>query len=280
MFPFKKKWDDGCLNKLDVENPSPVQFSSVAQSCLTLSTPWITARQASLSITNSWSLLKLMSIESVMPSSHLILFRPLLLLPPIPPSIRVFSNKLFAWGGHSIGVSASSSVLPMNTQDWSPLGWTLYVSNHRVSSHHSVQFKYLIIVFVIFTPKISTKSSVLYDFTYKFVFEKNEHSCPQKAKHRIIIWLRFSNPMYILIGIEGKSSSKCLYAICLRCCLQWPKGRNNTCLHWQMNKRNVVYASKWSIIQPLKEIMFWYMLQYKWIVKILSMWNKPFIVIK
>ena len=55
-------------------------------------TPWITARQASLSITNSRSLLKLMSIESVMPSTHLILSCPLLLLPPIPPSIRVFSN--------------------------------------------------------------------------------------------------------------------------------------------------------------------------------------------
>ena len=56
-------------------------------------TPWIAARQASLSITNSRSLLKLMPIESVMPSSHLILYRPLLLLPPIPPSIRVFSNE-------------------------------------------------------------------------------------------------------------------------------------------------------------------------------------------
>ena len=55
--------------------------------------PWITARQASLSITNSQSLLKLLSIESVMPSSHLILCRPLLLLPQIPPSIRVFSNE-------------------------------------------------------------------------------------------------------------------------------------------------------------------------------------------
>ena len=56
-------------------------------------TPWITARQASLSITNSRSSLRLMSIKSVMPSSHLILCRPLLLLPPIPPSIRVFSNE-------------------------------------------------------------------------------------------------------------------------------------------------------------------------------------------
>ena len=56
-------------------------------------TPWIAARQASLSITNSQSLLKLMSIESVMPSNHHILSRPLLLLPPIPPNIRVFSDE-------------------------------------------------------------------------------------------------------------------------------------------------------------------------------------------
>ena len=56
-------------------------------------TPWITAYQASLSITNSWSLLRFMSIKSMMPSNHLILCYPLLLLPPIPPSIRVFSNE-------------------------------------------------------------------------------------------------------------------------------------------------------------------------------------------
>ena len=72
-----------------------VQFSSVQSlSCVWLfATPWIAAHQASLSITNSWSSLRLTSIESVMPSSHLILCRPLLLLPPIPPSIRVF----FQW---------------------------------------------------------------------------------------------------------------------------------------------------------------------------------------
>ena len=56
-------------------------------------TPWITAHQASLSITNSWSSIKLMSMESVMPSSHLILRHPLFLLTPIPPSIRVFCNE-------------------------------------------------------------------------------------------------------------------------------------------------------------------------------------------
>ena len=63
-------------------------------SCVRLfATQWIAARQASLSITNSWSSLKLMCIELVIPSSHLILCRPLLLLPPFPPSIRVFSNR-------------------------------------------------------------------------------------------------------------------------------------------------------------------------------------------
>ena len=71
------------------------QFSSVQSlsHVRLFATPRIAARQASLSITNSQSLLKLMSIKSVMPSSHLILCRPLLLLPPIPPSIRVFSNE-------------------------------------------------------------------------------------------------------------------------------------------------------------------------------------------
>ena len=69
-----------------------VSFSSVAQSCRLFATPWTAACQACLSIVNSWSLLKLMSIESVMPSNHLLLCRPLLLPPSIFPSIRIFSN--------------------------------------------------------------------------------------------------------------------------------------------------------------------------------------------
>ena len=75
--------------------PCAIQFSSVQSLSRVrlFATPWITARQASLSITNSRSSLRLESIESVMPSSHLILCRPLLLLPHIPPSIRVFSNE-------------------------------------------------------------------------------------------------------------------------------------------------------------------------------------------
>ena len=80
-------------------------------------TSWTAARPASLSFTIFQSLLKLMSMESVMPSKHLILCHPLLLLPSIFPSIRIFSSQLFTSGGQSIGVSASTSVLPINTQD-------------------------------------------------------------------------------------------------------------------------------------------------------------------
>ena len=92
-------------------------------------TPWIAARQASRSITNSQSSLRLMSIESVMPSRLLILCHPLLLLPPIPPSIRVFSmSQLFAWDGQTTGVSASASFPPKNSQGGSPSEWTGWIS--------------------------------------------------------------------------------------------------------------------------------------------------------
>ena len=107
----------------DLENGS---FSpcSVTQLCPALYDPWTAARQASL-YTISQSLFKLMSIESVMPSNHLILCHPFLLLPSVFPSIKVFSNEsVLHISGQSIGVSASASVIPMNIQNWSPLtGW-------------------------------------------------------------------------------------------------------------------------------------------------------------
>ena len=83
-----------CINS-SIHFYSSVQFSSVQSLSRfqLFATPWIAAHQASLSITSSRSSLRLMSVESVMPSSHLILCRPLLLLPPIPSSIRVFSNE-------------------------------------------------------------------------------------------------------------------------------------------------------------------------------------------
>ena len=103
-------------------------FSSVpfSHSVRLSATPQTTAGQASLSITNSRSLLKLLSTESVMPSNHLILCRPLLLLPSVFPSIRV--SQLFASGGQCFGVSASASVLPVNIQDCFPLGLTDWIS--------------------------------------------------------------------------------------------------------------------------------------------------------
>ena len=116
-------------------------------------TPWIAARQASLSITISRSSLKLTSIKSVMPSSHLILCRPLFLLPPIPPSIRVFSNEStlpmrwpkywsfsFSWNYFSPTIS----FLPKKSQGWSPSEWTGWISLQskglsRVFSNTTVQ---------------------------------------------------------------------------------------------------------------------------------------------
>ena len=93
-------------------------------------TPWIAARQASLSITNSRNLLKPTSIQSVLLSNHLIPCCPLLLPPATFPASGSFQmSQLFASGGQSIGVSASASVLPMNIQDWFPLGWTGWISS-------------------------------------------------------------------------------------------------------------------------------------------------------
>ena len=108
-------------------------------------TPWTAERQASLSITNSWSLLRLMS-ESVMPSNHHILCRPLLLpLSVFPPASSSFpKSQFFTLGGQSIGVSVSTSVLPMNIQDLFPLGLTGLVSFQskglsRVFSNNTIQ---------------------------------------------------------------------------------------------------------------------------------------------
>ena len=110
---------------------SSIQFSSVAQSCPTLCDP-MEFCTPSLPVHQLPELLRLMSLKLVMPSNLLILCCPLLLLPSVFPSIRVFSNEstlhLLASGGQCIGVSASASVLPMNIQNWFPLGWTGWIS--------------------------------------------------------------------------------------------------------------------------------------------------------
>ena len=124
-----------------------VQFSSIQLlSCVRLiATIWIAAHQASLSIINSWSSPKLMCIELVMPSSHLILCCPLLLLPPIPPSIRIFSNKstlCMRWPKYW---SFSSIISPSNEHPGLiSLRWTGWISLQskglsRVFSNTTVQ---------------------------------------------------------------------------------------------------------------------------------------------
>ena len=108
-------------------------------------TPWTAARQASPSITNSQSLLKLMSIELVMPPNHLVLCRPFSSWHQSFPASGSFPvSQLFTSGGQSIGVSAQASVLPMNIQEWFPVGLIGWISlqskvHSRVFSNTTVQ---------------------------------------------------------------------------------------------------------------------------------------------
>src|SRR5574337_23414 len=120
-----------------------MKISSVQSlSCVQLfATPWTAARQASLSITNSWSSLRLMSIESVMPSSHLIFRHPLLLLPPIPPSIRVFSNEsnlCMRWPKDSQESSPTPQFKSINSSPLSLLHSQTLASIHDHRKNHSL----------------------------------------------------------------------------------------------------------------------------------------------
>ena len=120
----EKSWLETTFKKLTSWHLVP-SVSSVAQLCPTLCNPMDRSTPGSLSIANPQSLLKLMSIESVMPSHHLILCHPLLLLPSIFPSIRVFSDESVLHIRWPKGwIFSSASVLSMNIQDWFPLGWT------------------------------------------------------------------------------------------------------------------------------------------------------------
>ena len=119
-------------------------------------TPRTAAHQASLSITNPQSLLKLMSIESMMPSNHLILCCPLLLLPSILPSIGVFSNEsvlCIRWP--NTGASTLALVFPMNIQDWFPLGLAGLISLWPRNSHESSP-----------TPQFKSINSLVLSFIY------------------------------------------------------------------------------------------------------------------
>ena len=115
IMPFAATW----MNLSSVQSLSRVQL---------FVTPWTAAHQVSLSITKSQNLLKLTSIETVMPSNYLILCHPLLLPPLIFSASGSFPmSQFFASGDQNIGVLASASVFPMNMQDWFPLGWTSWI---------------------------------------------------------------------------------------------------------------------------------------------------------
>ena len=137
-----------------------VQFSSVVSDSVT---PWTAACQASLSITNSQSLLKLMSIKSVMHSNHLILCHPVSsCLQSFPASGSFPMSQFFASGGQSIGVSVSASVLPMNTQDWFTLGFTDLISLKakglliRVFSNTTVQEHHSLVLSFFYSPTLTS----------------------------------------------------------------------------------------------------------------------------
>ena len=117
--------------------------------------PWTAGHQVFLSITNSWSLLKLMSIEPVMPSNHLIICSPLSCLQSFPESGSLPRSQFFASDGQSIGVSALELVLPKDIQDWFPLGWSGWIS---------MQSKGLSRVFP--TPQFRSVNSSVLSFLY------------------------------------------------------------------------------------------------------------------
>ena len=151
IFPNKNDWI-----KIGVQHIQQWINSVKSRVVSDSATPWTAARQASLSITNSQSLLKFTSIELVMPSNHLILCWPLLLLPSILPSIRVFFNESVLHIRWPKYWSFSFNISPFkNIQDWFPLGWTGWIflqskglsgvfSNTTVQKHQffSVHFLY------------------------------------------------------------------------------------------------------------------------------------------
>ena len=159
----------------------PVQFSRVQL----FATPWIAARQASLSITNSRSSLRLTSIESVMPSSHLILCHALLLLPPIPPRIRVFSNESalrMRWPKYW---SFSLSIIPKKSQGWSPSnGLVGKTCSPRTSQESSP------------TPQVKSINSSGLSFLYSLNLTSIHRDIPFPSKE-----LRFRELLYVWVNI-------------------------------------------------------------------------------
>ena len=206
---------------------SSVQSLSHVQLFVTL---WTVACQASLSITSSWSLLKLMSIELVMPSNHLILCHPLF-LPSVFPSNRSFPmSQFFASGDQSI-VSTSALVLPMNIQDWFPLGWTGWISlqskglfksllqNH--SSKASILMRSAFFIVQLSHPHMTTGKTIAltrWTFAGKAMFllfntlSRLVIAFLPRSKHLLISWLQ--SPSAVILETKKVKSLTVSSRIC------------------------------------------------------------------
>ena len=203
-----------------------VQFSSVQSLSRVrlFATPWIAAHQASLSITNSWSSLKLTSIESVMPSSHLILCRPLFLLPPIPPSIRVFSNEStlrMRWPKYW---SFSFSIIPSNEHpglisfrmDWLDLQGTLKSLLQHHSSKASILWRS-----AFFTVQLSQNQGVCSWFLLEALME-NLCSVPFPSL-LVVAWHSLTWSLQFLSPLSHDALPVCF------CVFTWPSYKDTSC---------------------------------------------------
>ena len=248
----------GLLGLSSVQSLSRVQL---------FATPWIAARQASLSITSSRSSLRLTSIESVMPSSHLILGCPLLLLPQIPPSIRVFSNEStlpMRWPKYW---SFSFSILPSkehpglisSRMDWLDL---LAVQRTLKSLHQCNSWKASVLLWSAFFivqlshpymtigktialtrwTFVGKVMSVLFNMLSRLVI-----TCLPKSKHLLISWLQ--SPSAVILE-PRKIVSHCLH--CFSIYLPWSVGRNIMILvFWLLSFKPTFSLSYFTFIKRL-----------------------------
>ena len=208
------------------------QFSSVQFTCLVMSdsvTPWTAARQASLSIINSWSLLKLMSIESVMPSNHLFLCPPLLFLPSIFPSIRVFpsineSVLHIRWPKYwtfsfNISLSNEYSGLISFRMDWLDL-LAVQGTLKSLLQHHSSKASILrhlaFFIVQLSHPSMTTGKTIAltrWTFVGKLIsllfnmLSKLVITCLPRSKHLLISWLQ--SPFAVILGPPKNKVSNC-----------------------------------------------------------------------
>ena len=205
-----------------------------------VATPWTAAHHASLSLTISWSLLKLMSIESVMSSNHLVLCHALLQPSIFPASGAFLMSQIFTLGGQSIGASASASILLMNIQDWLPLGltaWSPCSPRDSWKSSPTPQFKSInsSVLSLLYGPTLTS----IYDyqknhsFDYTDYFQENNVSAfylmsrfvtvfVPRSKRLLISWLQ--SPSAVILETKNIKSETVSIVSPSICCEMMERG--------------------------------------------------------